>query len=105
MAKFNMKDYDNYMKEETRQDRLQEKLESKREHELLSCGDEYDWLRYQREQEKMQQEDAECEDLSFYYDIPEPFDMLEDDFVPDEWGFDEDDFDDHIPLDDTLESK
>lgn len=124
MAKFNMKEYENFMEEEARQDRLQEELESKREFETL--GSEYDWHDYLEKQEEERRreefnhypeydgyfdkddfEDDNCnedgydpDDMETAYD---PYgDLL---FVPDEYdGYsDEDDSDDDYFIDDLLD--
>lgn len=123
MAKFNMKEYENFMEEEARQDRLQEELESKRQFETL--GSEYDWHDYLEKQEEERRreefnhypeydgyfdkddfEDDDCnedgydpDDMETAYD---PYgDLL---FVPDEYdGYsDEDDSDDDYFIDDLL---
>lgn len=58
MAKFNMKDYENYMKEEERQNRLQEELECQ-QHEDDSDSDAI-WRDYQRKQESSFKESTSC---------------------------------------------
>lgn len=94
MAKFNMKDYEDYMKEEERQDRLQEELEYQ-QHEDDSDADAI-WRDYQRKQERQAFEDyedddcyyPECDDYWDYDDMEaayDPYGDLLDDDVPDEW--------------------
>lgn len=93
MAKFNMKDYEDYMKEEERQNRLQEALESQRKEET-SEADEF-WRDYQREQEEeiRREEDAD----SNYYDYLDPWACWWD------YGYDLDDMDTaYDPYDDLL---
>lgn len=63
MAKLTMKDYENFLEEEARQDRLQEELESKRYKE--SYESEENWRDYQRKQEEdklaeMMYKDDDC---------------------------------------------
>lgn len=62
MAKFNMKDSENFMKEEARQDRLQEALEDKCEKEAYDAdANWYDWQDLERGEEYWQeQEDHIC---------------------------------------------
>lgn len=56
MSKFNMKDYEDFMKEEERQNRLQRDLEYKRYEE--SYESEENWRDYQRKQEEERQWEA-----------------------------------------------
>ncbi len=73
MAKLSMKNYEDFLQEEARQDRLQKELESKREFESLD-SEEY-WWDYQRKQEEDKRID--CYDD---YD----YDYFEDDYYEDD---------------------
>lgn len=63
MAKFNMKDYEDFMEEEARQDRLQEDLEDKNTAEYWDTYENWqDWQEEQREEEyRQKQEDCDFE--------------------------------------------
>lgn len=52
MSKFSMKDYDEYLKEEARQDQLQESLESNRDLQTFYQEYEGDWQRYLEEHKR-----------------------------------------------------
>lgn len=97
MAKFNMKDYENFMKEETRQDRLQNELEYKNIEEARNADENWqDWQRQHKKErldEMMYEYDdcyyPECEDDWDYDDMEaayDPYGDLLDDDVPDEWN-------------------
>lgn len=79
MAKLSMKDYENFLKEEARQDRLQEELEDRRKEESWEA--EENWQDYQRSQEEERRRN-EFNSYSEYYEY-----------------FDEDDFDDEEEVD------
>ena len=64
MAKFNMKDYEDYLEEEKRQDRLQEDLEDKRMEEAHDA--EENWQDYQRAQEEERRLDEMMEEYPDY---------------------------------------
>lgn len=86
MTKFNMKDYENYMEEEKRQDRFQEELEDKRMEEFYDADE--NWRDWQREQE----EKRRLEEFNRY---PEPDVYLdEDDFFEDCYDDSEESYDD-----------
>lgn len=80
MAKFNMKDYENFMKEEARQDRLQNELEDRNREEAYDAVE--DWHDWQREQE----EERRRKEFNSYPEY--------------DGYFDEDDFDDDCDYDD-----
>lgn len=94
MAKFDMKDYENFMKEEERQNRLQEELEIKHIEEDREA--DAIWRDWQAEQEAQKYEDQyyqdddcycpECEDdyydPSYLLDAYDPFGDLLDAGVP-----------------------
>lgn len=80
MAKFNMKEYENFMEEEARQDRLQEELEDKRMEEAHDA--EENWQDYQREQE----EERRCEEFNNYPEYDE--DDFDDDDSENSYGID-----------------
>lgn len=71
MSKFSMKDYDEYLKEEARQDQLQESLESNRDLQTLYKEYKGDWQRYLDEHKRDTEDDdcyyPECEDDDCYY--------------------------------------
>lgn len=83
MAKLTMKDYENFLEEEARQDRLQRDLEYQRYEE--SYDSEENWRDYQRKQE----EERRCEaynrhsECDGYFD-PDDFDDSEDDDYDDD---------------------
>lgn len=89
MAKFGMKDYEDFLKEEERQDRLQEKLEDKRYEE--ACEAEANWYAWQREQE----EERLREEFNRYSE----YDCWVDDYYP-EGEYDPDCYSDPYPDDD-----
>lgn len=91
MSKFSMKDYDEYLKEEARQDQLQESLESKRDAQTFYNEFDGDWQRY-LEEHKHDTED----DSNQYYDDCD-YELLEAMALAD---FSEDPFDGWPELDD-----
>lgn len=93
MAKFNMKDYEDFMEEEKRQDQLQEKLDYRNREGAYDAEENWrDWQREQREEEYRQKQ----EDCDFEYDWD--YDPLDDD------DCDDDDCDDDDLADDLYNS-
>lgn len=114
MAKFSMKDYEDFMEEEKRQDQLQEELEDKRRDEdMKSDGSWYDyqvWLREQQQEKlyRLQEEERRREYYEYFderdFDDGDPYcmaDLLDTD-VPDDDCDHDDDCDDDDCDDDDL---
>lgn len=56
MAKFSMKDYENFMAEEVKQDRLQKDLEDKNNSESYGSSYDYEvWLQKQKEEKQLEE--------------------------------------------------
>ena len=82
MSKFSMKDYDEYLKEEARQDQLQESLERNRDLQTLYKEYKGDWQRYLEEHKRDTEDDS-----NQYYD-----DEYDDCYYPqceDDWDYDD----------------
>lgn len=95
MARLTMKDYENFLEEEARQDRLQEELEYKRHEEAYEA--EENWRDYQREQE----EERRREEFNRYPEYDGYFDERDflDDWEP-EGEYDPDCYSNPYPDDD-----
>lgn len=85
MAKFNMKDYDEFLKEEEKQARLQKELEYQREEEAIEANANWrDWQEDQKskEYEEYYEDDncyyPECED-DYYGPEYAPWELLDED--------------------------
>ena len=91
MSKFSMKDYDEYLKEEARQDQLQESLESKRDAQTFYNEFDGDWKMYLEEHRHDTKDDS-----NQYYDDCD-YELLEAMALAD---FSEDPFDGWPELDD-----
>lgn len=86
-----MKEYENFMEEEARQDRLQEELEDKRMEEAYDA--EENWQDYQREQEKERWRDEMMKENPDY-DYHDYYDANLGDSWDDDRDFYEDNLDD-----------
>lgn len=95
MAKLTMKDYENFLEEEARQDRLQRDLEYQRYEE--SYDSEENWRDYKRRQE----EERRCEEFNRYSEYDGYFDERDffDDWEP-EGEYDPDCYSNPYPDDD-----
>ena len=90
MAKFSMKDYENFMKEEANQNQLQKTLEDKNNSESYGSSYDYEvWLEKQKEEKRR-------EEMMAYYD------WKYNDYVDDDWE-DDDDVDDDWEDDDDVD--
>lgn len=92
-----MKNYEDFMKEEERQDRLQENLEDKRKEEAAEA--DINWYRWQAEQRAKEYEE-QCYEDDYFYDDFYPF--LDDDSYP-EGEYDPDCYSNPYPDDDDCD--